>query len=91
MKNQTRADLKQEIKMLNRRIVMLSGNLNEANKNIIHLSDDVDRLQLVIEGNNYDYESLETSYIDHSDKHRVSNTKVLVLGIVLIATGLCLL
>ena len=91
MKNQTRADLKQEIKMLNMRIETLSRNLAGANKNISFLYNDVDRLQLVIEDNNYDYESLETSYIDYSDKHRVSNTNVLVLGIVLIATLLCLL
>ena len=91
MKNQTRADLKQEIKMLDRHIEKLSRELTGANKNITFLSNDVVRLQSAIEVNNYDYKNLETASIEHSDNHRVSNTKVLVLGLMLITTGLFLL
>ena len=77
MKNKTRADLKQEIKTLNERIEMLSI--------------DVTGLQFEIEVNNCDYENLETSYIEYSDNHIVSNTKVLLLSLMLITTVLCLL
>ena len=91
MKNQTRADLKQEIKMLNRSIEKISRELKGANKNISFLSGDVARLQFEIEVKNCEYENLETSFIEHSDNHRVSNTKVLVLGLMLITTGLFLL